>query len=629
MILIVNREMMFSNREQYIGSTGDDSSEIRLFRISRIMSVDIAHLTFKLDLQYYTGDKDACYLKKEITEDYIYLQWEIEDTVLQVPGPIFANIRAFDDLGEVRWSSYRGVFYSEEAIDTPGEYEGKLTELEQIERELQSYVERAAESETSAGEAATLAANASESAAESKESAASSAEEAKTAREEAEDAARRAVEVVVGKLPIATVQNVGASKPDGTDLTIEDDGTLKVSFDGKVASKEYVAKEIGIITETGIPKLMVYPLAAVASEEDQTSFEIELETFDADTDTVLVQSGRTMLFPEQDFTISEGNIILNEGVPSGRTIGIYIFKNVPMGEDGSVSGLVISAGTLPLDRLAEMPSATDVGAIKVYTDFSELGLEVETATHETIVNAMENNSMFLDEIGEKGITSGLVPEIGTLRVTRLSIGKCVFELFPKDTTKVYIGTYASDNGWTGWDSFLPLTGGILSGDLTTTGTLFAANKKTALYASTKAAALRVKDSPDSDLKGRELAVYDTNTDVANSLKLWSFDHTSGGSGSNGYVIYGTHNKPSGSYTGNGSATSRTIETGGLGKFLMVYAGATFIIVWAYGAIQFHSSNKAMNYFGQSELKFVDGTLTIATSNSYANGNGATYTYQVL
>lgn len=204
MILIINREMMFPNREQYIGNTGDSNSEIRTFRINRLLpgGVDIAHLNFKLDLQYCNGEKDACDLKKEVSDEYIILHWEIVSEILQVPGPIFANVRAYDDVGEVRWSSYKGVFYAEESIDTPGEYEKNLTELEEIELKL-TFLE---------------------------ESAKASKEAAETAKEDAEEAAAEAKKAKedMNSIGIATTKEVGIVKPDGETVNVGEDGGISV-----------------------------------------------------------------------------------------------------------------------------------------------------------------------------------------------------------------------------------------------------------------------------------------------------------------------------------------------------------------------------------------------------------------
>ena len=90
-------------------------------------------------------------------------------------------------------------------------------------------------------------------------------------------------------------------------------------------------------------KLVTYTLPITATENNQTAFTIDLETFDAEKDTVLIQDGRTMLFPNVDFTINGKIITVNEGWNIGDTGGIYVFKNVPVLEeevtiDGNISG---------------------------------------------------------------------------------------------------------------------------------------------------------------------------------------------------------------------------------------------------------------------------------------------------
>ena len=54
MIYVLDRQLTFPNREQYIGTTYDDQAEIRTFSIDRVAGngVDLAGLTYKLDLKY-------------------------------------------------------------------------------------------------------------------------------------------------------------------------------------------------------------------------------------------------------------------------------------------------------------------------------------------------------------------------------------------------------------------------------------------------------------------------------------------------------------------------------------------------------------------------------------------------
>ena len=86
----------------------------------------------------------------------------------------------------------------------------------------------------------------------------------------------------------------------------------------------------------------------------------------------------------------------------------------------------------------------------------------------------------------------------------------------------------------------------------------------------------------------------------------------------------TGNKPTGSYTGNGDATKRTINTGGVGNVAMIYRSGEMYIVTASGVLKVNSSGIS---FGTT-ASFVGGTLKISSA-SEMNVSGVTYTYQVL
>ena len=139
MIYVLDRQLTFPNREQYIGTTYDDQAEIRIFSMDRVAGngVDLAGLTFKLDLKYKNGAYDTTMLEKEIQEDKILLFWTISASMLQVPGTAFINIRAFDAQGATRWASYQAPVYIGDVINTPGNYEGGLSEFEQLEQRIE------------------------------------------------------------------------------------------------------------------------------------------------------------------------------------------------------------------------------------------------------------------------------------------------------------------------------------------------------------------------------------------------------------------------------------------------------------------------------------------------------------
>lgn len=149
MIIVKNRECLFSNREQYIGTSHDNNSSTRLFSIPRISvdGIDIANLTFRLNIQRVDGSTDSAYLEKEIREKEVLLTWTIARSIVQIPGTLFINIRAHDDNGTVKWASYVAAVYVEGTIDQPPKPEGGLTELEELERAFDKKTEEILASE--------------------------------------------------------------------------------------------------------------------------------------------------------------------------------------------------------------------------------------------------------------------------------------------------------------------------------------------------------------------------------------------------------------------------------------------------------------------------------------------------
>lgn len=94
------------------------------------------------------------------------------------------------------------------------------------------------------------------------------------------------------------------------------------------------------------------------------------------------------------------------------------------------------------------------------------------------------------------------------------------------------------------------------------------------------------------------------------------------------AIYGEHNKPSGSYTGNGSATERTIAVGGIGTKLTLYSmdDDSLLTVGASGA-HGRVGNTLVN-FGFSTIHYYSGQLVIASNVAGLNQSGKTYQYEV-
>lgn len=139
MIIVKNRELLIPNNERYIGTTYDTETENRIFQVPRYSQrgVDLAALTFRLDIQYANESYDTIVLDKEVVEAFVILIWRITSATLQVPGTMYIGIRAVDNEAAVKWSSFSAAMYVERHLNTPGNYGGSLTEIEQMEQDHQ------------------------------------------------------------------------------------------------------------------------------------------------------------------------------------------------------------------------------------------------------------------------------------------------------------------------------------------------------------------------------------------------------------------------------------------------------------------------------------------------------------
>lgn len=135
MITVRNRELIIPKSEVYIGTIDDNNSENRQFRIERYINngIDLAALSFHLDLENQNGQKNASILVKEVLDDFIILTWGIIKNDVSVSGTLFVNIRATDYQGTVKWNSFKAAFYVEPVIGTAEGYTGSLSEMEQME----------------------------------------------------------------------------------------------------------------------------------------------------------------------------------------------------------------------------------------------------------------------------------------------------------------------------------------------------------------------------------------------------------------------------------------------------------------------------------------------------------------
>lgn len=141
MILVENRQLIFSNREEYLGTAYDNQSASRVFRIPRINydGIDLAPLKFWIDMVYMDdGSEDTQRLDPVIEEDALFLTWTIGEITMSHRGTIKINLRARDSQGVVRWSSFQAVVYSEDTASPPEISGGGLSELERLEESIEA-----------------------------------------------------------------------------------------------------------------------------------------------------------------------------------------------------------------------------------------------------------------------------------------------------------------------------------------------------------------------------------------------------------------------------------------------------------------------------------------------------------
>lgn len=158
---------------------------------------------------------------------------------------------------------------------------------------------------------------------------------------------------------------------NATDRDAEDQAaTPKAVKDATLQAKSYTDQQISLVTETGIPKLVSYPLKVTATTDNQKVFEIPLDLFDANTDTLLIAINRAVLDSTQytlTNTVRDGagqvtqraKITLLSGVTTTSEVTMVVLKNVPIGPDGAINGAVLALDSVPINRVNGLQDQLD------------------------------------------------------------------------------------------------------------------------------------------------------------------------------------------------------------------------------------------------------------------------------
>lgn len=96
-----------------------------------------------------------------------------------------------------------------------------------------------------------------------------------------------------------------------------------------------------------------------------------------------------------------------------------------------------------------------------------------------------------------------------------------------------------------------------------------------------------------------------------------------------YLIHGEHNKPTGSYTGTGSADVRYIKTGGIGRIIVITSIKGTAILTTTGGLTFNSLGVNGVIDTAVKLNSTNGEIMLATTNMFFNEVDLVYTYQFL
>ena len=171
-----------------------------------------------------------------------------------------------------------------------------------------------------------------------------------------------------------------------------------------------------------------------------------------------------------------------------------------------------------------------------------------------------------------------------------------------------------------WDTgFLPLSGGTLSGSF-----INLKGGATGIYSDTNYTEISTVNDPSTTDNRRLIQIRNSkNETIPNALR---FTDVIGGK-YNHYNIFGGHNKPSGSYTGNGSGSGRSIDVGGVGHFLGLRSDKGFGIASDVGMIFLDYANDKLDWF--KSVTFLNGKLIIVTNSIAVNESGYTYYYELL
>ena len=569
MVIVKNRTLLFANREQYLGTSYDNNSAVRMFQVPRISidGVDIANLTFVANLKKSNGAKVSSYLEKEIRDEEIILVWEIKNEALNPAGTMFLNLRATDSSGTVRWSTYPAAVYAEGSIDAPEASGEAVIGFEQMVARSEELILELEESEGERAEAERLRE-------EAEEERGSRAEELyiqlHEAIESADDAAAKA-NAAAGRLDEVGEAIDSANRAAAVAVRAAENANEAAVVANSASQIATDAKETAYEAKNKAENAGSTASEAKTDAENAGKIASEAKTAAGNNATEVAKLRKEVADQKDALTELDGRLsgtfenvdVLEKALTLTR--GIYYFKN-------SCTNFPFNAGWHVIVSTRQNGETTKI--VKLMA-FSHDANEIYFNTYDGL----------------------------------------------------------SGDTWSGWTThFMPLAGGTFDGGFFIKEEKNAdgvAERYGRVWANHTD--MGILHQRNSDKSAAFLCVGITEGDTGltpNSLRL-KFRNEPLNSWQD-VVVYGEHSMPRMLYTGNGNSAARTMQVGGaIARDVLVITSSLGVALVTPVGGWYGWNNTSFSHFNSGVANYVNGVLTIGSTHSTLNQNGIVYDCRVV
>ena len=285
-----------------------------------------------------------------------------------------------------------------------------------------------------------------------------------------------------------------------------------------------------------------------------------------------------------------------------------------MTTDNGTEALWLGTGSIN-KKIPLEPTAADVGAVRM-TNYSGDMNALTADGHYRLANNtnLHGSAYYGQAIVSRGTVNAdtAVPLVfghgstyAAFRGGRLVNGEWIWEEWQRLATTNPALLLDGSNAMTG---YLKSTLGGSAGGATFAGNNLAAYMEALADMTAGVRRQLILCNPDSALDTSALRIWNEKTGVTQT-------------------VLHTGNKSSGSYTGNGSAVSRNIPTGGNGSVVLIWSVSGRALLTPEGGIG--GADSSVINLTNGEAGFENGILTLTTAAELLNANGIIYNYQVL